>query len=295
VKRENKRDLAALVERRTGIRVDPDSLFDVHVKRIHEYKRQHLNLLHVITLWRRLRAGEDDAAGARTVLFGGKAAPGYALAKEIIELVHAVAATVNADPATRDRLRVAFVPDFNVTVGQRIYPAADLSEQISTAGKEASGTGNMKFALNGAVTIGTLDGANVEIREAVGEENFFLFGLAVDEVTELRARGYDPRAWLERDPELADAIDAIASGAFAGGDRSRFGGLVRSLLGADPYLVLADYRDYVDTQARVARAFADEALWVRMSLLNTARSGRFSSDRSIREYCDGIWRVRPLG
>jgi starch phosphorylase len=290
-KAANKRDLAVLVRERTGVAVDPESLFDIQVKRIHEYKRQHLNVLHVITLWNRLRRGAD--AAPRTVIFGGKAAPGYALAKLIIRLIHGVAEVVNADPTVSSRLKIAFVPDFNVKVAQRIYPAADLSEQISTAGKEASGTGNMKFALNGALTIGTLDGANVEIRKAVGEENFFLFGLTVDEVEALKGRGYDPRERYESDVELRAAIEQIGDGTFSRGDRDLFRPLLDALLNRDEYLVLADYRAYVDEQDRVGKASRDRDRWTRMSILNTARSGCFSSDRSIREYCEGIWGVRP--
>jgi starch phosphorylase len=228
-------------------------------------------------------------------MFGGKAAPGYALAKLVIRLIHGVADVVNADPKASSRLKVAFIPDFNVKVGQRVYPAADLSEQISTAGKEASGTGNMKFALNGAATIGTLDGANVEIREAVGDENFFLFGLTVDEVAARKAAGYSPRACYESDEELRDALDLIGSGFFSRGDRELFRPILDSLLGHDEYMVLADYRAYVDAQARAGAAYGDEDAWTRISILNTARSGRFSSDRSIREYCDTIWHVRSLG
>jgi len=294
VQRENKRALAALVRARCGVVVDPESMFDVQVKRIHEYKRQHLNLLHVITLYHRIRESPAASFVPRTVLFGGKAAPGYFLAKQIIELIHGVAAVVNADPVVAGRLKVAFIPDFNVTVGQRVYPAADLSEQISTAGKEASGTGNMKFALNGALTIGTLDGANLEIREAVGAENFFLFGLTVDGVRELRERGHDPRRCYQEDRELRGALDAIGRGDFSRGDRESFRPLLDSLLGSDEYLLLADYRAYVDCQERVSSAYADAAAWDRMSVLNTARSGRFSSDRSIREYCERIWNVRPV-
>ena len=288
----NKRDLAAFLKERTGVAVDPGSLYDIQVKRIHEYKRQHLNVLHVITLWNRLRHGAD--ATPRTVIFGGKAAPGYLLAKLIIRLVHGVAEVVNGDAATSGRLKVVFIPDFNVKTGQRVYPAADLSEQISTAGKEASGTGNMKFALNGALTIGTLDGANVEIREAVGEENFFLFGLTAEAVAERKARGYDPREPYDSDPELRDALNLIGSGFFSRGDRDLFRPIVDSLLGRDDYLVLADYRAYVDAQERAGKAYLDEDQWTRTSILNTARSGRFSSDRSIREYCEGIWHVRAL-
>jgi len=294
VQRANKRELSTVVRERTGVAVDPESMFDVQVKRIHEYKRQHLNLLHVITLYHRMRVDPAATFVPRTVLFGGKAAPGYFLAKRIIELIHGVAAVVNSDPAVGGRLKVAFVPDFNVTVGQRVYPAADLSEQISTAGKEASGTGNMKFALNGALTIGTLDGANLEIREAVGAENFFLFGLTVDEVRDLHARGHAPRTYYEKDRELREALDAIGRGDFSHGDRERFRPLLDALLGSDEYLLLADYRAYVECQERVSQAYADPARWDRMSVLNTARSGRFSSDRSIREYCEKIWNVRPV-
>jgi starch phosphorylase len=294
VKRANKADLCAVIEARTGVACDPGSLFDVQVKRIHEYKRQHLNMLHVIALWQRLRRDPGAAPPARTVIFGGKAAPGYRMAKLMIKLVHAVAEVVNADAATRDGLRVAFLPDYNVTNCMPIFPAAELSEQISTAGKEASGTGNMKFAMNGALTIGTLDGANVEIREAVGPENFFLFGLTVGEIQALRASGYRPRERYEADPELRAVIDALADGTFARGDASLFRPLVDSLLGDDSWLLLADFRPYLDAQAAVERAYRDAERWTRMSILNTARMGRFSSDRSITDYCREIWRVEAV-
>ena len=293
-KRANKVDLGAVIEARAGVACDPDSLFDVQVKRIHEYKRQHLNLLHVIALWQRLRRSAQATAAPRTVIFGGKAAPGYRTAKLIIKLVHSVAEVVNADPATRGRLRVAFLPDYNVTNCMPIFPAADLSEQISTAGKEASGTGNMKFAMNGALTIGTLDGANVEIREAVGAENFFLFGLTVDEIHALRAAGYRPRERYESDPELRSVIDALADGTFARGDTSLFRPIVDSLLGEDPWMLLADFRSYLDRQADVERAYRDPERWTRLSILNTARMGCFSSDRSINDYCRDVWRVSPV-
>jgi glycogen phosphorylase len=293
VKRQNKRALVAEIARRVGTKVDEASLFDVQVKRIHEYKRQHLNVLHVIAQLNRLRRGGGADGPARTVLFAGKAAPGYRMAKLIIKLIHAVGAEVDRDPAARGRLKVVFVPDYNVKNSGRIFPAADLSEQISTAGKEASGTGNMKLALNGALTIGTLDGANVEIREEVGEENFFLFGLTADEVTAWKRRGYRPRAVYEGDDELREALDQIAGGKFSDGDRSLFLPLVESLLGPDPFMVLADFRAYVDCQRQVEAAYADRQDWTRKSILNTARMGKFSSDRSIREYCDEIWRVGP--
>lgn len=294
VKAENKRVLAALIKERTGLLVDPDSLFDVQVKRLHEYKRQHLNVLHVITLYHRLKRGAVKEPVPRTVIFGGKAAPGYAMAKLIIKLITSVAETINRDPDVSRYLRVVFFPDFNVKNGQVIYPAADLSEQISTAGKEASGTGNMKCSMNGALTIGTLDGANVEIRDAVGPENFFLFGLAAGEVENLKAGGYNPRRYYEADAELREALDAIGSGAFSGGDRSLFRPLVESLLARDDYLLLADYRAYVDCQERVSRAYRDQRNWTRMSILNVARMGYFSSDRAIRDYCRAIWHVKPV-
>ncbi|MGE0384371.1 MAG: glycogen/starch/alpha-glucan phosphorylase [Gammaproteobacteria bacterium] len=271
--------------------VDPDSLFDIQAKRFHEYKRQHLNVLHVISLYLRIRRGEDVAP--RTVWFAGKAAPGYFMAKLVIKLINSVADVINADAAVRGRLRVVFVPDFNVKRAQRIYPAADLSEQISLAGKEASGTSNMKFAMNGALTIGTLDGANVEIREAVGPENFFLFGLTVEEVARIRGLGYDPRHVYDSDPHLRDVLDLIASGAFSHGDRALFRPLVDALLGRDEYMVLADYRSYVDCQAQVEHAWRDRGHWARMSILNVARVGRFSSDRSIADYNAGIWHADP--
>ncbi len=293
-RRENKCVLADLIRERTDVEVDPDSLFDVQVKRIHEYKRQHLNILHVVTLYNRLKRNPRADAAPRTVVLGGKAAPGYFMAKLIIKLITSVADAVNGDRETSDRLKVVFLPDFNVKSGQAIYPAADLSEQISTAGKEASGTGNMKFALNGAVTIGTLDGANIEIREAVGEENFFLFGHAAAEARALQAGGYDPRERVERNPELREALELIDSGTFSGGDRVLFRPLLDALLDRDEYLLLADYASYVAAQDRAAEAWRDDERWTGMSILNTARSGRFSSDRSIHEYCEKIWRARPV-
>ncbi len=294
VKRANKADLAAVVEARAGVACDPDSLFDVQVKRIHEYKRQHLNVMHVIALWHRLRREPQAACPPRTVLLGGKAAPGYRMAKLMIKLVHSVAEVVNADPVTRSRLRVAFVPDYNVTNCMAIFPAAELSEQISTAGKEASGTGNMKFAMNGALTIGTLDGANVEIREAVGADNFFLFGLTVDGIHELRTAGYRPRELYANDPQLKAVIDALADGTFSRGDSALFEPIVHSLLGEDPWLLLADFRSYLEAQARVEQAYLDPERWTRLSILNSARMGFFSSDRSIADYCRDVWRVEPV-
>jgi starch phosphorylase len=294
VKHANKERLAAFVRVQTGIELDPSWLFDIQVKRIHEYKRQHLNVLHIATLYRRLKANPALQVPPRAFIFGGKAAPGYYLAKRIIKLINAVAETVNNDPQVNQRLRVAFVPNFNVQNAQLIYPAADLSEQISTAGKEASGTGNMKFMLNGALTIGTLDGANVEIREQVGEENFFLFGLTVDEVEEIQRRGYQPGDYLAANDELRMTLDLIANGYFSHGDREVFRAIVDNLRYADPFLVLADYVAYVAAQERVSTAWQDTENWTRMSILNTARSGKFSSDRAIAEYCDEIWNVNPV-
>jgi starch phosphorylase len=294
VKSDNKRVLAGLIKERTGILVDPNSLFDIQVKRLHEYKRQHLNLLYLVTLYNRLRREFVAAGPPRTVIFGGKAAPGYRMAKLIIKLINSVARTINQDPLVSQVLKVVFLPNFNVKNSHRVYPAADLSEQISTAGKEASGTGNMKFAMNGAITIGTLDGANIEIREAVGHENFFLFGLAAEEVERLKAEGYMPRRIYESNPELREAIDLISSGFFSNGDRGLFCPLVDSLLTRDDYMLLADYQAYVDCQQRVSHAYSDQNAWTRMSILNSARAGCFSSDRSIREYCRDIWKVRPI-
>jgi starch phosphorylase len=294
VKLENKKVLAGLIKDRTGILVNPDSLFDILVKRIHEYKRQHLDVLHIISLFNRIKEDPSQQITPRTFIFGGKAAPGYFMAKLIIKLITSVAAVVNRDPDVADRLKVVFFPDFNVKNAQPIYPAADLSEQISMAGKEASGTGNMKFSMNGALTIGTLDGANVEIREEVGAENFFLFGLTAAEVHKVKAEGYNPREYYNSNSELKKAIDLIASGYFSKGDVDLFKPLVDSLIHHDAYLVLADYQSYLECQQRVSQAYLDKEQWNRMSVLNVARMGKFSSDRSIREYCEDIWRVKPV-
>ena len=294
VKKANKTVLAGLVQERCGVKVDPSSLFDIQVKRIHEYKRQHLNILHILTLYKRLLERPDADITPRTFIFGGKAAPGYFMAKFIIRLIHGVAGTINNDARVNNRIKVVFFPNFNVKNGQHIYPAADLSEQISMAGKEASGTGNMKFTMNSALTIGTLDGANVEIREEAGPENFFLFGLSAAQVKKLRSDGYAPRSYYESDEELRASIDLISSGIFSGGDGGLFQPLVQSLLGDDPYMALADYRSYVDTQDRVGEAYRRQSEWTRMAILNTARSGKFSSDRAITEYAHRIWKVSPV-
>ena len=293
-KQATKQDLAQHIEQRLGVVVDPQSLFDIQVKRIHEYKRQHLNGLHIVSLYNHLRQNPNLDIPSRTFIFGGKAAPGYAMAKLMIKFITSIGDVVNRDPVTRDRLKVVFIPDFNVTNSQKIYPAADLSEQISTAGYEASGTGNMKFMMNGALTIGTLDGANVEIRDAVGEDNFFLFGKTVEDVKALRLQGYRPHDYYQQNLELKEAIDLIASGYFSKGDRDLFKPLIDSLLWHDSYLLLADYADYVATQMQVSQAYQDCDRWCRMSIVNSARSGRFSSDRAIRQYCDDIWHVNSV-
>ena len=289
VKRDNKRDLAAYALAVAGIVVDPDALCDVHVKRFHEYKRQLLKLLHVVTLHNRLRA-DPSADVPRTVVFAGKAAPSYYAVKRIIQLINAVAAAVNDDPALGGRLTVVFLPDYNVSRAELIIPAADLSEQISMAGKEASGTGNMKLALNGAVTIGTLDGANIELRDRVGADNFFTFGLDATQAAALRRGDYRPAEYVESDPELAAALDAISSGRYGDG----FGDVLDSILGRDEYLTLADYRSYVEAQDAAAAAWRDPAGWTRMSIRNTANCGFFSADRTVADYRDRIWRVDPV-
>jgi len=295
VKRQNKRDLAFHALATTGVTVDPASLFDVMVKRLHEYKRQFLKLLHVVTLYNRIK--EDPAAPVTpcTVIFGAKAAPGYHQAKRIIKLINSVAAVINADPDVAGRIKVVFIPDYNVSVAELVVAAGNVSEQISLAGKEASGTGNMKLALNGAVTVGTLDGANIEIRDRVGADNFFLFGVTADQAVAIRQAGYAPRDWYRGDAELKAAIDALTSGIFSGGDPHVFEQVTASILNWDEYLVLADYRSYIDCHDKaVGPAWADEDRWTRMSILNTARSGYFSSDRTVRDYCRDIWHAEPV-
>jgi len=294
VKDANKVDLAATIANLAGVNVDPNSMFDVMVKRLHEYKRQLMKALHIVTLYNRLRDDPTLDLVPRTFIFGAKAAPGYYMAKLIIKLINSIGATINADPLAADRLKVAFLPNFNVTLGEIIYPAANLSEQISLAGKEASGTGNMKLALNGALTIGTYDGANIEILDRVGAENFFLFGLRVEEVTALRAAGYRPREYYAANVELRRAIDQIGDGSFAAGDPTLFEPIVRSLLDRDEFMVLADYEAYVACQDEVDRAFGDVKGWTRSSILNSARCGFFSSDRAMRQYAEEIWKVKPL-
>ena len=294
VKRANKARLAEYLHAVAGVDLDPTWLFDVQVKRIHEYKRQHLNVLHIVSLYNRLKKNPSLSIPPRAFIFGGKAAPGYFMAKRIIKLINSIGATVNSDPDVNRFMKVVFVPNFNVQNAHLIYPAANLSEQISTAGKEASGTGNMKFMINGALTIGTLDGANVEMLEEAGAENFFLFGLNEEEVARVYAEGYRPSTYIDRDPELAEVLDLIADGHFTDGDTEILRPVVDSLRYHDPFLVCADYRSYVDCQAEVGDAWQDAEAWSRMSILNAARSGKFSSDRAIAEYCEGIWGVAPM-
>ena len=291
VKLSAKHNLAKLIEQRTGVKVNAESLFDIQVKRLHEYKRQHLNVLHILTLYLHLKQNPDTEMPARTFIFGAKAAPGYYLAKLIIKFINSVADLVNNDPDVHGRIKVVYFPDFNVKNAQHIYPAADLSEQISTAGFEASGTGNMKFALNGALTIGTLDGANVEIREEVGADNFFLFGLDASQVPEKKSAGYRPHDIYEHNKTLRQVMDYIASGALSKGDPGLFRPIIDNLLTQDSFLVLADYQSYIECQMRVSELWCDQEAWARKSILNVARMGKFSSDRSIRDYCDMVWNV----
>ena len=294
IKHHNKLKLAHHLRQVSGIAADPASLFDVQVKRIHEYKRQHLNVLHIIALYNRIRRNTAADITPRTFIFAGKAAPGYRMAKLIIRLITGVADIVNRDPLVQGRLKIIFLPNFNVSNGQRIYPAADLSEQISTAGKEASGTGNMKFSMNGALTIGTLDGANIEIREAAGAENFFLFGCTAEEIETLAREDRSPAEFVEDNTELQEVIQLVSSGLFSNGDTGLFHPLLDMLLHDDPFHVLADFAAYTDCQQQVSEMFRDNEAWTRMSILNTARMGRFSSDRSVREYCADIWKVSPV-
>src|SRR2546428_558356 len=294
IKQRNKEQLARYIEAEHGISIDLASMFDVQVKRMHEYKRQLLNLLHVVALYLRVKKNPDLAIVPRTFIFGGKAAPAYATAKLIIKLINSVASVVNKDPAVKGKLRVVFLANYRVSLAERIFPASDLSEQISTAGKEASGTGNMKFALNGALTIGTLDGSNVEIREEVGADNFFLFGLTASQVSELQRRGYRPRDHYEQNPELKAVLDLINSGFFEPEHPDLFKPLIYSLLEQDTYMLLADFQSYAECQERVGKTFLDQDRWTRMAILNIAHMGKFSSDRSIHEYADRIWKARGV-
>ncbi|MDH5242195.1 MAG: glycogen/starch/alpha-glucan phosphorylase, partial [Gammaproteobacteria bacterium] len=294
VKQQNKVRLAADISEKTGLLVSADTLFDVQVKRIHEYKRQLLNLLHAVHLYDRIRRGEGDAVVPRTIIIGGKAAPGYAMAKNIIKCINNVARVINSDPVMAGRLQLVFYPDYNVSAMELICPAADLSEQISTAGKEASGTGNMKFMMNGALTIGTLDGANVEIREAVGADNFFLFGLTVDEIEKLRGQ-YDPQAIIAADDDFQRVMHLLESGHFNRFEPGLMDGVSRSIREpADAWMTAADFRSFIDAQVLAAAAYTDTDRWTKMSILNTAASGQFSTDRTMRDYNDDIWRLEPI-
>jgi starch phosphorylase len=294
IKRANKADLAHTIRTLLDIEVNLDSMFDVQIKRLHEYKRQLLCCMHVIALYNRIKLDPSAPFVPRTVIFGGKAAPGYAMAKMHIKLINDVAAVVNNDPDVGSKLKVMFLPNYRVSLAEKIFPASDLSEQISTAGKEASGTGNMKFQMNGALTIGTLDGANIEIREEVGEDNFFLFGLTAEQVQETRARGYRPSEYVAANRELKGVIDRIASNFFSPEAPGLYADLVRGLLDQDPYLLCADFEAYVACQDRAAKAYLDQEAWSRMAVVNIARSGKFSSDRTILEYAREIWRVDPV-
>jgi starch phosphorylase len=295
VKQENKRDGAELVRRRTGVELPADAMFVVQIKRFHEYKRQLLACLQIVSHYLALKRGNADAAATpRAYIFAGKAAPGYMMAKLHVRLLNDVASVINADPAVRGRLAMAFVPNYGVSLAQALIPAADLSVQISTAGKEASGTSNMKFALNGALTIGTLDGANVEIRDAVGHDNFFLFGLTTDEVMATRAAGYDPRTYVARSAALREALDLISSGFFSLGERDRYKPIVDGLLAHDPFMVCADFEAYVACEARAADAYLDGRDWSRRTLYNIAGASRFSSDATIRQYASEIWGLTPV-
>ncbi|MCG8321471.1 MAG: glycogen/starch/alpha-glucan phosphorylase [Cytophagales bacterium] len=293
-KKNVKKYLADYISTHLGMEINPNSMFDILVKRIHEYKRQHLKMLHIITLYNRIKENPDIDIVPRTFIFGGKAATGYFMAKLIIKLINSVAEVVNNDPDLNGRLKVIFLPNYNIKTSQHVYPAADLSEQISTAGKEASGTGNMKFTMNGGLTIGTLDGANIEIREEVGEDNFFLFGLKTDEVHALKSNSYDPQYYYETNPDLKKALDMIRMGYFSPENIDLFKPVYDSLVNHDEYMLMADYQSYIACQDEVDKVYRDPSKWTKMSILNVARSGKFSCDRTVGQYCRDIWQVKPV-
>jgi starch phosphorylase len=293
-KYENKKRLAALVEKQCGVVFNPEAMFDIQVKRIHEYKRQLLNVLHVIHLYDQIKRGKTEGLPKRCVLFGGKAAPGYVMAKQIIKLINNVADVVNNDPDVGDWLKVVFFPNYQVSVMEVICPAADLSEQISTAGKEASGTGNMKFMMNGAITIGTLDGANIEIREEVGDDNFFLFGLSEEEVAENRGH-YNPQSIIENDADLKRVVDLLTGGHFNQFEPGCFDNIINAFTSSnDPWMTVADFRSYIDAQKQAGQAYLDKERWTAMSIINAANSGKFSTDRTMEEYNQGIWKLEKI-
>lgn len=294
VRSRNKRELAEIIRDRTGFSIDPVTLFDVQMGRFHEYKRQHLTILHIITMYNRIKKNTQTESSPRTFIFGGKASPGYFKENLIIKLIHAIAEVINTDPEITGKLRVVFFPDFNVKNAQKIYPAADLSEQLTTAGREASGTGAMKFSLNGALTIGTLGGSNIEIRDEIGAENFFHFGLTAEEVFAMKSQGYDPLSYYNDNKQLKDALDLVGSGFFSKNDINLFKPFIDSLLCRDEHMVLADYQSYIDCQEQVSGLFSDQNIWAKMSILTVARMGKFSSDRSIREYNENIWHASSL-
>jgi starch phosphorylase len=289
-----KKLLIDLIEENNGIKINPESMFDVQIKRFHEYKRQLLNILHIVTLYNRIKENPKLEMVPRTIIFAGKAAPAYQMAKLIIKLINSVAEVVNNDPDVGNKLKVVFIPNYSVTLAEKIIPAADLSEQISMAGLEASGTGNMKFTLNGALTIGTMDGANIEIREEVGAENIFIFGLLADEVVKLKSSGYNPRTYYESNPALKKVIDMIASDFFSKNEPGIFKPIIDSLLGTDYYCLFADYQAYVDAQDEVSKLYLNQEEWTKKAILNVSRVGKFSSDRSIKEYAEKIWKVEPV-